>query len=53
MQDMTKMSKNPKFPRSREYGKWINTRCGRKAQKNTSQPQYVDCNSKYIHMITN
>ena len=26
MQDMTKMSKNPKFLRSREYGLWINTR---------------------------
>jgi len=33
MQDMTKMSKNPKFLRSREYGKWINTRCGIKRLK--------------------
>jgi hypothetical protein len=40
---MTKMSKNPKFLRSREYGLWIPTTiCSIKLKENKNYMQYVD-----------
>jgi hypothetical protein len=49
MQDVTKMSKNPKILRSREYGEWINTRCSIKHPKERIS---ITICSLYIHMIT-
>jgi hypothetical protein len=42
MQDMTKMSKNSKFTRSREYGLWIPTTiCSIKPKENKNFMQDV------------